>query len=101
MAGRQLPRIESTCYSRHDIYVVALHKLAHGISITHEDDASACVRVYYVLCHHVDVMRQIGIVVPWPQHPERLVRVSAALYNGADEYSALCRALTGYFGSGN
>jgi isopenicillin-N epimerase len=32
-------------------------------------------------------------IVPWPAPPARLVRVSAHLYNAADEYSALGAAL--------
>ena len=40
-------------------------------------------------------------VVPWPSHPARLIRVSAALYNHPDEYGVLAQALTGYFGTGS
>jgi selenocysteine lyase/cysteine desulfurase len=32
-------------------------------------------------------------IIPWPQTPHRLVRVSAALYNDFDDYIALGQAL--------
>ncbi len=38
--------------------------------------------------HHVEVP-----IVPWPRHPQRLVRVSVAPYTTADELKALARAL--------
>jgi isopenicillin-N epimerase len=33
-------------------------------------------------------------VIPWPAAPQRLLRISAQIYNGPDEYKALARALT-------
>ena len=32
-------------------------------------------------------------IVPWPRHPQRVVRVSAALYNSLDDYQTLAEAL--------
>ncbi len=32
-------------------------------------------------------------IVPWPVHPQRVVRVSAALYNSLDDYQKLAEAL--------
>ena len=36
-------------------------------------------------------------LVPWPSHPQRLVRISAALYNDLDDYRALAQALKEIF----
>jgi len=49
------------------------------------------------------LLRDYGIevpIVPWPQHPQRLIRVSAAPYNTPEEYAALADALTLQFRTG-
>ena len=33
-------------------------------------------------------------IVPWPRHPDRLVRISAFLYNDDADYERLAAALT-------
>jgi isopenicillin-N epimerase len=50
-----------------------------------------------------DRLRQQGIEVPiifWPQYPHRLLRVSAHLYNGLDDYEHLAAHLTRSFARG-
>jgi isopenicillin-N epimerase len=32
-------------------------------------------------------------VIPWPEHPQRLLRISAQLYNDRGEYELLARSL--------
>jgi isopenicillin-N epimerase len=42
------------------------------------------------------LLEEAGIevpVVPWPQPPRRLIRISAQLYNRAEEYATLAAAL--------
>lgn len=43
-----------------------------------------------------ELVRQYGIevpIIPWPEHPRRLVRISAQLYNDLSQYDRLGRAL--------
>lgn len=36
-------------------------------------------------------------IIPWPAHPHRLIRISAQLYNQADDYATLASALRDLF----
>jgi isopenicillin-N epimerase len=68
-----------------------------------DDDGPPPRSPLYVSALQDTLLRDHGIevpIVPWPQHPRRLIRVSAAPYNTPEEYTALADALSHRFGKG-